>query len=107
MANKDPSPSTRFKPGVSGNPRGPRKEVGEVKELARAHSAEAIERLLHWMRKGDGRVSVAAAQALLDRGHGKPPQQVAVDATFRPCDVSAEPLTPEAWAAMYGPNAKS
>jgi hypothetical protein len=40
--------------------------------LARKHTAEAIERLVHWMRSDDSRASVAATQALLDRGYGRP-----------------------------------
>lgn len=73
-----------------------------MKDLARAHTAEAIERLLHWLRSSNPRASVAAAQTLLDRGFGKASQQVAIDATFRQADVSSEPLTQEEWLRTYG-----
>lgn len=66
-----------FKPGQSGNPGGRRKDVGEVKELARAHTVEAITTLVEMMRGASSeRVRVAAADSLLDRAHGRPAQAV-------------------------------
>ena len=65
----------KFSKCKSGNPGGRPKENQEVKELARTYTQEAIERLVFWMRQDDdSRASVASAQALLDRGHGKPSQ---------------------------------
>lgn len=66
--------TTSFKPGVSGNPSG-RKPDKEIKELARAEGPTAIKTLATLMRstKQPGKVRVAAAVALLDRGWGKPP----------------------------------
>jgi hypothetical protein len=72
--------STTFRKGASGNPRGRPKEAAEVKALAREHTKEAIERLVHWLRSDDARASVQAANALLDRGHGKPIQDVKSEA---------------------------
>lgn len=66
----------KFEKGKSGNPGGRPKENNEVKALARQYTMDAIKRLAYWMACDDGRVSVAAAQALLDRGHGKPMQAV-------------------------------
>jgi len=62
----------RFLVGVSGNPGGRPREVGDVRELARAHTEEAVETLVDLMRhaKSDA-ARGAAAQALLDRGYGK------------------------------------
>ena len=65
-----------FEKGKSGNPGGRPKENNEVKELCREHTTEAIERLVHWMRDDDSRVSLNASQALLDRGYGKPAQSI-------------------------------
>lgn len=63
-----------FKSGESGNPGGrPKDEVGP---LARAHTGAAIKKLVFWMRSKNSRASVAAAMALLDRGWGKPAQQI-------------------------------
>jgi len=61
----------QFRPGHSGNPGGRPRTIGEVRDAAREHTVEAIERLAHWMRSNDPRASVAAANALLDRGWGK------------------------------------
>jgi hypothetical protein len=65
-----------FKKGQSGNPGGRVGVPAEVLDLARQHSTEAIERLIHWMKSDDGRISVAAANALLDRGYGRPAQLI-------------------------------
>jgi hypothetical protein len=65
-----------FAPGQSGNPGGRPKEAAEVKALAREHGAEAIAKLVLLLRDDDKRTALAAAQALLDRGYGKPGQSV-------------------------------
>lgn len=65
-----------FEKGKSGNPGGRPKEAAEVKALAKEHTKEAIDRLVFWMRSDESRTSVAAAQTLLDRGHGKPSQAI-------------------------------
>ena len=64
--------SGRFLPGISGNPSGRPREVGNVRELAGEYTEEAIETLVDLMRhaKSDA-ARGAAAQALLDRGYGK------------------------------------
>ena len=68
----------RFRPGKSGNPGGRPKEVGHVKELARQHTAEAISLLSRIMNdpKEPAAARVRAAEALLDRGWGRPAQQI-------------------------------
>jgi uncharacterized protein DUF5681 len=64
-----------FQPGQSGNPGGRPKVIAEVRDLARQHTALAIETLVHTMEHGDKDAArVTAAQALLDRGWGKPVQ---------------------------------
>lgn len=68
----------KFEKGQSGNPGGRPKEVKEVQDLARAKSVDAIERLAKIM-KDDGAphaAQVAAANSILDRALGKPPQAV-------------------------------
>ena len=64
--------SGRFLPGISGNPGGRPPEVGNVRELAREYTEEAIETLVDLMRhaKSDA-ARGAAAQALLYRDYGK------------------------------------
>jgi hypothetical protein len=62
--------------GQSGNPGGRVGVPAEVREPARKHTAQAVERLVHWMNSDNASASVAAANALLDRGYGKPAQVV-------------------------------
>lgn len=68
-----------FQKGQSGNPGGRPKEDSEVKALARATGPEAIDKLVELMRGEDKRTALAAAQALLDRGFGKPAQAITGD----------------------------
>jgi hypothetical protein len=66
-----------FKPGQSGNPAGRRvksEAVREVEALAREYAPEAVNKLAEWMRSDNAKASVAASNALLDRGLGKPTQ---------------------------------
>jgi hypothetical protein len=67
-----------FPKGVSGNPGGRPKELRDIVELAKAHSADAIDTLASLMRdrKVPPAARVAAANAILDRGFGKPRQGV-------------------------------
>jgi len=46
----------------------------EIKDLARQHTKEAIERLVEWMRSKDPKASPFAAKELLNRGWGHAPQ---------------------------------
>lgn len=65
-------PSTAWKPGQSGNPGGRPKVVSEIRELARQHGYEAIQRLVALMHSSNESVAVRAAEALLDRAYGRP-----------------------------------
>jgi hypothetical protein len=69
----------QWKKGQSGNPEGgrlQRPELREIRELAATYSVAAIDTLAKIMLNGrtPASVRVAAAQALLDRGYGKPTQ---------------------------------
>lgn len=73
--------STSFKPGVSGNPGGRPKILGEIKELARNYGPDAIAKLaqLSGLVRGhpgaeNESARIAALRELLDRGYGKPIQ---------------------------------
>jgi hypothetical protein len=67
----------RFKTGYSGNAGGRPKDEHKVAELSRSFTIEALETLVDLMRNGkDERVRGTAAQALLDRGWGKPRLEV-------------------------------
>lgn len=67
-------PGKPFQKGKSGNPGGRPKGDGELRELARTHTVEAVERLVMWMRSENAKASVGACVAILDRGWGKSPQ---------------------------------
>ena len=73
--------SGRFVKGFSGNA----KDEHNIIALARSYSTEAIETLVELMRNAkDDRVRGAAAQALLDRGFGKPKVEIQnTNADFR------------------------
>lgn len=72
--------SGSFKPGQSGNPQGRRAEVGPIKELAKAHTEAAVNALVKGLKAKSERTRIAAAEALLDRGWGKPTQHHEIDA---------------------------
>lgn len=64
-----------FQPGQSGNLGGRPKVIAEVRDLARQHTAFAIETLANIMQHADKDAArVAAAQAILDRAWGKAAQ---------------------------------
>ncbi len=71
----------KWQPGQSGNPKGMEPGVGHVRELARQHTEESVEKLVEIMRDENAPPSAqgAAANSLLDRGWGRPDQSVTVD----------------------------
>lgn len=71
----------RFQKGVSGNPGGRPSVSGPLKELAKAHTAEALETLVAALQADESRTRVAAAEALLDRGWGRPTQHHDIEAS--------------------------
>ena len=94
----------KFQKGQSGNPGGRPKESDEVKVLAREHGPKAIAKLAEWMESDNPKASVSAAQALLDRGYGKPVQaiQAAGEVEHRYIARLPEPCkTTEEWLAKY------
>jgi hypothetical protein len=66
-------PSVRFEKGQSGNPGGPPKGHGDIREWARRHIGAALATLVEiYQNGGNEGARVAAATAILDRGWGKP-----------------------------------
>lgn len=74
---KRKAPHSAWKKGQSGNPSGRPKVVEHVRDLAREHTEIAIRTLAEICVAGDrGAARVAAAEALLNRGWGRPMQPV-------------------------------
>ena len=90
-----PGKGRPFPKGVSGNPGGRPKVLGDVQELAREQSPEAINTLAKIMtdEKAPPAARVAAANVLLDRGYGKPTQPISKTlAKVDPSTMSDEEL---------------
>src|SRR5262249_16629445 len=71
--------------GQSGNPGGRPKIIGEVQELARQYTVEAVDTLASIMRdkKAPAAARAMASNSILDRGYGKPPQMLSATVTAR------------------------
>jgi hypothetical protein len=78
----------RFKKGQSGNPGGRPKIFTEVKQAAREHTEAAIEALVGVVNNEEAPAAarVAAANAILDRGWGKPGQYIETSVRNKPLD---------------------
>lgn len=83
----------RFVKGQSGNPGGRPKTELAVRELARAHTEVAIKTLVKALKAKTESVRVSAAEALLSRGWGKPPQPVGGSDDLPPIKTTFEWLT--------------
>ena len=77
MPHKQPPAGKPFVKGRSGNPGGRPAIIAEVRDLARAHTSDAIAALVEIVKGGKAEAArVSAAEALLNRGWGKPPQDI-------------------------------
>jgi hypothetical protein len=92
-----------FRPGHSGNPGGRPRGFAEIAELARSYAPAAIELLATIMNAEDmpPAARVGAANALLDRGFGKPSSAVAIGGDPDGEPIKVQDLTPEDRAEAF------
>ena len=94
-----------FQPGQSGNPSGRRRRTAEdleVEALARKYTRSALRTLSDIAIDGKSESArVAAAVAILDRGHGKPTQPVESDVSVTNYGIADRQPTAEQWATDY------
>ncbi len=72
----NPTGKGGFQKGQSGNPGGRSKLPADIREAFKAKAPEALEVLTRCLQSGDDRIAMMAAQAILDRGYGKPTQSI-------------------------------
>lgn len=83
MAGSKHANKASFQKGKSGNPGGRSPRVGPngetAAQLARQHTAEAIQALANGLSAPDWPTRIACSNALLDRGWGKPTEYIDAD----------------------------
>ncbi len=81
----------------AGRPKGARtKTTAQLMDAAKAYSAEALETFAQVMRNGESEAArVAAADKMLDRGHGKAPQPQTGEGGKGPVELRVGWLQPQ------------
>ena len=90
-------PRSAWGPGHSGNPGGRPKVAAEVRDLAREHGDSAMKRLVALMDSRNPAIALRAAEAVLDRGYGRPLQAMKLteDPPEKPKTLDLQKLTDE------------
>ena len=74
----NPTGKGGFQRGQSGNPGGRPKLPADIREAFKAKAPQALEVLTRCLQSDDDRIAMMAAQAILDRGYGRPTQSIDV-----------------------------
>ena len=72
----NPTGKGEFQRGRSGNPGGRPKLPADIREAFKAKAPQALEVLTRCLQSDDDRIAMMAAQAILDRGYGRPTQSI-------------------------------
>ena len=72
----NPTGKGGFQKGQSGNPGGRSKLPADIREAFKAKAPQALEVLTRCLQSDDDRIAMMAAQAILDRGYGRPTQSI-------------------------------
>ena len=90
-------PRSAWGPGQSGNPGGRPKVAAEIRDLAREYGSKAIERLVALVDSRNPAIALRAAEAVLDRGYGRPLQAMKLteDPPEKPKTLDLQKLTDE------------
>ena len=85
----------RFLPGQSGNPGGQSRETALVKRIAQKHGSEMIQALVDIVRDQTAphAARVAAAREVLDRGFGRPEQNIDVRLQMQKLEILLQAKT--------------
>jgi hypothetical protein len=100
------TPNGRFQTGESGNPAGRPKLPADIREAFKARAPEALEVLTRCLASDDDRIAIMAAQAILDRGYGKPTQSINAnigEGSVRYVEIPRKAENAEAWLQQQMP----
>ena len=75
---------------MSRQSRRPSKLPADIREAFKAKAPEALEVLTRCLQSGDDRIAMMAAQAILDRGYGRPTQSIDANINEDPVRYFAE-----------------
>ena len=71
--------TSSWKPGQSGNPNGRPKPDVDIAALARVHGPRCVKVVVDLLSSEDEKMRLSAAIALLDRGFGRPKQEMDIN----------------------------
>ena len=98
----NPTGKGGFQRGRSGNPGGRPKLPADIREAFKAKVPQALEVLTRCLQSDDDRIAMMAAQAILDRGYGRPSAERSRSASIPP--RAASPAGKESNSLIRSPH---